>query len=136
MIIVDQSERCGKWLAEKQNLQYCKDESAVYIGLERKGKLNVVIMYNNFIPNGSIHAHIAVKGKGNKEILFKAFDYPFNQLNVKKIIGIIQTTNKKSINLAYKLGFNLEYVVNDAGVNCDLLIFSMTKKQCKYLNKG
>ena len=133
MIIVDQPERCGKWLAEKQNNIYCKDESSVYIASERKGKLNVVIMYNNYIPNGSIYLHIAVEGMGNKEIRWFAFYYPFIQLKIKKIIALVQSNNKKCINLALKAGFVCENIIENAGSNGDLWLLTVTKDQCRFL---
>lgn len=135
MIIVDQPDRCGRWLAEKQQIEYCKDESAIYIGLENKNELKVVIMYCGYIKNGSIQMHLAIDGRGNKDILNLAYSYPFNQLNVNKIIAPIQSNNKKCLMFALKAGFTLEHTIKDAGVNCDLLILTMTKKQCRFLKK-
>lgn len=132
-IIVDQPERCGQWIAEKQGKKYCNDESAVYIALEHEDEINVVFMYNNLIEGGSIHLHIAVEGRGNKEIRWYAFHYPFIELKVKKIIAPIQADNEKCIRFAINAGFVCEHIIKDAGYNGDLWLFSMTKEQCRFL---
>jgi hypothetical protein len=132
-IVVDQPERCGRWISEKQGTRYCKDESAVYIGLEHKGNINVVFMYNGLIDNSSVQLHVAVEGRGNKEIRWYAFHYPFIELNVKKIIAPIQSNNEKCIRFAINAGFVREHIIKDAGHNSDLWLFSMTKEQCRFL---
>lgn len=132
-IIVDQPERCGQWIAEKQGKKYCKDESAVYTALEHNGKINVVIMYNNLIENGSIHLHIAIEGQANKHIRWYAFHYPFIELNVKKIIAPIQSNNLKCIKFALNAGFICEHIIKNAGSNSDLWLLTMTKEQCRFL---
>ena len=133
MIIVNQPERCGKWLANKQNVEYAKDESSTYIGLERKGKIQVVFMYNNLIENGSVHLHIAIEGQANKHIRWYAFHYPFIELNVKKIIAPIQSNNLKCIKFALNAGFICEHIMKNAGSNSDLWLLTMTKEQCRFL---
>lgn len=133
MIIVNQPERCGKWLANKQNVEYAKDESSTYIGLERKGKMQVVFMYNNLIENGSVHLHIAIEGQANKHIRWYAFHYPFIELNVKKIIAPIQSNNLKCIKFALNAGFICEHIIKNAGSNSDLWLLTMTKEQCRFL---
>jgi L-amino acid N-acyltransferase YncA len=132
-IITDQPERAGRWLAEKHKISYCKDESAVYIALEHKGEINVVFMYNGLIEHGSVQLHVAVEGRGNKEIRWYAFHYPFIELKVKKIIAPIQADNEKCIRFAINAGFVCEHIIKDAGCNGDLWIFSMTKEQCRFL---
>jgi len=133
MIIVNQHERCGKWLADKQNVNYAKDESATYIGLEKEGKIQVVFMYNNLIENGSVHLHIAIEGQANKHIRWYAFHYPFIELNVKKIIATIQADNEKCIKFALNAGFVCEHIIKNAGSNSDLWLLTMTKEQCRFL---
>ena len=132
-LIVDQPERCGRWLAEKQGKAHCRDESAAYIGLERKGELDVVFMYNGLTKNGSVQMHVSVDGRCNKEIRRLAFHYPFMQLNVKKIIAAIQSDNSKCIKFALNAGFVLEHIIKDAGSNGDILLFTMTKEQCRFI---
>lgn len=132
-IITDQPERAGRWLAEKHGVTYCKDESAVYTALEHNGKINVVFMYNGLIEHGSVQLHVAVEGRGNKEIRWYAFHYPFIELKVKKIIAPIQADNEKCIRFAINAGFVCEHIIKDVGRNGDLWIFSMTKEQCRFL---
>ena len=95
MIIVDQPDRCGRWLAEKQQIEYCKDESAIYIGLENKNELKVVIMYCGYIKNGSIQRDID---------LFKCSSGYFNEVVISSLDELIPVINRKFQTIGY-LGF-------------------------------
>ena len=73
----------------------------------------------------------------NKAMVYLAFDYPFNQLKVKKLIGMVPERNVKSRNNTLHLGFKIEYLVPDVlgypdGVN-GFYIMSMYKEDCRWL---
>ena len=60
-------------------------------------------------------------------------DYPFNELKVNRVTGMIPCTNKASIRFVEKLGAELETTLKDAHPKGDLLVYRMIKKDCKYL---
>lgn len=89
---------------------------------------------------GACQVHFAGFRKGwiSKSLLWLGFDYPFNQLKVKKIVGPIPEWNVASRNMALHLGFKIEYKVDDIynhpdGVN-GLYITSMTRESCRWLD--
>jgi hypothetical protein len=70
-------------------------------------------------------------------MLYLAFDYPFRQLKVQKIFGLVPERNHAARNFDLKLGFKIEYlaegVFNHAdGVN-GMYLMSMKKEDCKWL---
>jgi hypothetical protein len=74
----------------------------------------------------------------NKALLYCGFQYPFEQLGLKKIIGPIPEYNYKSRNMAIRLGFNIEYKIEDVfnyshGIN-GMYITSMTRDKCRWLD--
>lgn len=133
MIISNDAQKIGMWLANKQNKKYYQNDSAVYIAWEHNKQIKAAVMFDNYIENGSIEMHLSIDGFGNKKLLHLAYHYPFEQLKIKKIIAKIYSSNEKCLKLALKAGFILEHTIKEAGINCDLLILTMTKKQCRFL---
>jgi hypothetical protein len=93
------------------------------------------VLYDSY--NGaSIVGHLVGVGKKwmNREFLWFSFYYPFEQLGVKKIIGPVPSDNLIAQRLDEHLGFRLEATLKDAAPKGDLLIYTMTKDQCKWLS--
>ena len=133
MIVVDRQDELGEWLCSRTGGQYVKGDGT-YIGLETGGTIVAVAGYSDF--NGaSCRAHLAVDGKITPEFLWFGFYYPFEQLKVKKIIGLVSSLNKKALKLDKHFGYVEEAVIKDAVPNGDLHILTMTKEQCRYLRK-
>ena len=70
----------------------------------------------------------------NREFLWFCFYYPFEQLRVNKILGLVESTNLEAQRLNEHLGFTLEATLKDAAPKGDLLIYSMKRDQCKWLD--
>lgn len=84
----------------------------------------------------SIAAHIAiVEGKVPSRLWYGAiFDYPFNRLGVHKILGQVASNNARARALDEHFGFVLEGVIKDYSNDGDLILYTMTKEQCRVLN--
>ena len=61
------------------------------------------------------------------------FGYAFNQLKVKKIMGVVDSTNIKALQFDAHIGFVEEATIKDAGKHGDLIILTMTRQQCRFL---
>jgi RimJ/RimL family protein N-acetyltransferase len=72
----------------------------------------------------------------NRAMIYLAFDYPFNQLKVKKLIGLVPESNERARNANLKLGFTDEYLIADIydGPVNGMYIMSMLKDQCRWLD--
>ncbi len=89
--------------------------------------------YNGHI----IMAHIWIdKGrKPSKEWLAAIFDYPFNKLGVKKIVGQVRSSNGPALEIDKHFGFEQEARISDFYANGDdLEVLTMTRAQCMILN--
>ena len=97
------------------------------------GQLVAGVLYEDFTgPN--VVCHIAGEGNwANRDYLGVIFDYPFNQLGVKRITAPISSTNIKSINLVTRMGFTLECTLAQATPDGDLHLFRMWREECKYI---
>jgi RimJ/RimL family protein N-acetyltransferase len=78
--------------------------------------------------------HIAgEEGWATKGFLGLIFNYPFEQLGVKRITAPVAGNNTKSRLLMDRLGFILEATLAQAIPDSDLLIYRMFKSDCKFL---
>jgi RimJ/RimL family protein N-acetyltransferase len=132
-IVWDQPSRVGSWVCERTGGQYSPVDSAA-IGLERDGALIAGVLYDHF--NGaSVAMHVAAAGPHwlDRAYLAACFAYPFLQLGVKKVLGLVDSTNAAARRFDEHLGFVIEATIRDAAPHGDLLIYSMTPAQCRYI---
>jgi len=132
MIVIERQKEQAEFIAFVTGGTY-STETGRFIGLEKKGKLVAVCGYTDYNGN-SVQMHIALNGRFTYEFLRFCFDYAFNQLNVKRVVTVVDSANKKSLKFSFNCGFQIEHIVKDAGVEEDLYILSMYPFQCKLLN--
>jgi RimJ/RimL family protein N-acetyltransferase len=82
----------------------------------------------------SIHCHIWVEGTPSRAWYAAIFDYPFNQLQLHKLIGHVYSSNMEARKLDEHFGFVVEATIKDFSPEGDLLIYTMTREQCKIIN--
>ncbi len=138
-IVTDENQRLGQWLLDRQGVGGCwRDSDGQTIGLtDDAGEIKAVAMYDNF-NHANVHVHIAaVPGSHwmTRDFLWYIFYYPFEQLRCKRITGFVASTNTAAQRLDEHLGFKLEATLKDAHPLGDLLIYSMTKDECKWLTR-
>jgi len=85
----------------------------------------------------SIQMHVAAEPGARwmtKAYLGFCFQYAFNQAKVRKILGYVGSGNEAAKRFDEHIGFTLETVLADAHPDGDLLIYSMTRAQCRWLD--
>jgi hypothetical protein len=131
--IVDQEhERVGAWMATQGAAAW--REGAVCIGCERDGELVAAAMFD-FCNGASIFAHIAVTGRFNREWLWFICYYPFVQLGCQTVIGLVSSANAKARRFDEHFGFQLQCTLPGADLDGDLLIYTLRKEHCRFLNR-
>lgn len=70
----------------------------------------------------------------SKSLIFVTFGYPFLQLGCLKVIGRVAENNKQALEFDLKLGFIEEARIRDVYPEGDLLILTMRRDQCRWLN--
>lgn len=134
VIIDNNNERVGTWVHAHGG--GCYRSGSQCIGLEKDGELVAGIMYDWF--NGaSIYGHVAATGKDwlNRDFLWFAFYYPFEQLKANVIIGLVSETNLIARKFDEHLGFKLKAVIPEADPHGSLLVYTMYKHECKWLTR-
>jgi RimJ/RimL family protein N-acetyltransferase len=122
----------GPWVSAKTGGHWCKGRGTA-IGRLKDGELVAGVLYEDF-TKANIVCHIAgEEGWATKGFLGLIFDYPFNQLGVKRITAPVHSDNVKSRLLMDRLGFTLEATLAQAIPEGDLLIYRMFKSECRFL---
>lgn len=123
------------WIARRTN-EFGRFGTDIGIGWQRGGYLVAGVAYADW--NGpNVVCHIASDGSrrwATRQYLWTIFDYPFNQLGVKRITVCVGEGNSASRRFVQHLGFGLESTLLDAHPTGDLLVYSMFKEQCKWIS--
>ena len=127
---ITQGTAIGNWVAERVKGAYFEAQSSA-IGLEND-KIVAGVIYENWNKK-TVFCHIAIEGRLTKAYLKAIFDYPFNVLNVEKIIVPVISNNGKSLNLVYKMGFTEEARIKDGSPDGDIIFLTLAKKDCRFL---
>lgn len=126
------------WVAKQTN-EFGNFGTETGIGwIGKKGNLIAGVAYADW--NGpNVVCHIASdKSKKwlTRTFLWTIFDYPFVQLNCKRITVCIGQGNKDSIRFVEHLGFTHETTLRGAHPSGDLLIYVLWRGDCRWLLRG
>ena len=124
-----------KWTLDR--LEGYDFDNPVGVCIIKHERLVGAVVYDNYRPDAqSINVSIALDDKRTltRDLLKQLFHYPFEQLNCKRMVALIDTRNTPSITLCRRLGFVQEGVLRKAGFNdTDLAIFAMLRDECTWL---
>lgn len=85
----------------------------------------------------SIQMHVAgTPGWITKDILKAGFDYPFNVCKVNVIIGLVPSGNAEALRFNTHLGFTKRLELEGAHPDGSLIMMTMTRGECRYLNRN
>lgn len=105
------------------------------IGLEREGNLVAVVVFDNF-STCDAYMHIASDGTRrwmNKSLLLAAFAYPFIQLKLKRLTGLVLETNENALNFDQHIGFEIEGRHPDADPKGALISLGLMRRNCRFI---
>ena len=126
-----QGAEIGNWVAKKIDGGYFAEKSSA-IGLQKDAKTIAGVIYENWNKR-TVFCHIAVEGRLTKAYLKAIFDYPFNVLNVEKIIVPVVKDNQKNIKLVQNMGFAEEARIKDGSPLGDIIFMTLARKDCRFL---
>lgn len=124
-----------EWVAKRTN-EHGNFGAAVGIGWHRNGRLVAGVVFNEFNGvNMNMHVAAAENGWLTRQFLWTCFDYPFNQAGVRWVTGLVGEGNSAARKFDEHIGFVLEARLKDRHPTGDLLIYSMAKRDCRWINE-
>ena len=123
----------GPWVCERAGGTWVKGRGTA-IGKLKDDKLIAGVLYEDY--NGpNIICHIAFEPHSlSREFLGLIYQYPFIQLGVKRITGLVAAGNKKALDLDLSMGFEVEAKLKDATPSGDMYVLVMWKENCRFLD--
>jgi RimJ/RimL family protein N-acetyltransferase len=124
----------GERIANAAGFVFNPGADRVIARVSPEGKLFGGCVYREF-TRASISVHIAgfTKHWASRDLLWVGFHYPFIQLGVQKLFATIPDYNTDSLEIAKKMGFKYETRISEVFVDGDMLIYSMKRDDCRYL---
>lgn len=123
----------GRWVGEGAKVPFT--EVCTAIGWMRGGELVAGILYDGYTGASiAMHSRVTDKVKISRKWLHAIFDYPFNQLQVKRVSGIVSTANLPAIKANEHLGWKRETVLKDYFPDGDGIVYVMRREDCRWLN--
>ena len=135
-LIYGQEDRLLPWAQERIGVVFRRDAYA--LGLEKGGELVAVVVYDGF-SEFDCNMHIASDGTAawmNKSLLVSAFAYPFIQLKLKRVTGLVPSRNEAALKFDEHLGFVREGLHPKACGDDDMISLGMLKENCRFIPKG
>lgn len=124
----------GEWVAERVGGKYHQDDAQA-IGLEKNGQIIAGVIFERY--NGhSLWVHIAAEGRLTPSFVKAICKYAFIDCDVEKVIGTVTSGNVKAMKFDENLGFIEEGRIRDAAPDGDIIIYTMSKSNCRFINYG
>lgn len=132
-MIYGQEDRLLPWASERTGDIYRRD--AYTIGVARDGKIMGVAVFDNF-SEADCNMHIASDGSARwmtKEALAAAFAYPFIQLGLRRVTGVVPAKNIRALAFDEHIGFVREGYHPNARADDDLITLGLLRENCRFL---
>jgi len=114
---------------------FVKTPGATALGIVRNKKLVAGIVYERC--NGvNVEVSIAIDDRrwATRDTMHQIFNYPFGQLGCHCITVLVASTNPVSMNLAAKMGFEVEAIIKFAASDgSHVLVMKAFSDKCKWV---
>lgn len=134
-VLLGEDDLVGDWVAKRTGGTYLPGSGPSFALCEGT-RIIAGVSYDNY--NGAcMQMHVAAEPGARwltREFLRICFAYPFKQCRVNKVIGLVGSGNEPARRFDEHLGFVLEATLKGAHPDGDLLVYSMDRAQCRWLN--
>jgi L-amino acid N-acyltransferase YncA len=131
-MLTDDDSIIAPWVMERTGDNFPMGVAGA-IGVMDDDKVLAGVVFDHLTPV-CVTATIAVDNCMLPRRLIRAmFNYPFRYLGVKKILVYVSEANRKSIELAIRLGFKVEAIIKDVYAEGSMLIMSLLKQDCIWI---
>lgn len=101
------------------------------------GECHAGVVFTNYVRGVSIFGHTAifVENGMSRDLLFAGLDYPFNQLRVKRIFGLVPECNERAKRFNMRLGFKEVARIEGVFLHDDAcIVMRLDREDCKLLD--
>ncbi|HJV52795.1 MAG TPA: GNAT family protein [Noviherbaspirillum sp.] len=132
-LIYGDEDRLLPWAQERTATRFRRD--AYTLGLEKDEALVAVVVFDGF-SECDCNMHIASDGTRqwmNKSLLLAAFAYPFTQLGLQRVTGLVPSKNEAALAFDQHIGFEIEGRCRNALPDDDLIVLGLLRENCRFI---
>ena len=115
------------------------EDDATAIGREVRGELVAVCVYEHFTA-ADCHVHVASDrrpGWCTRALLTHWYAYPFIQLGLNRVTGLVPANNAAALKFDLHMGFKPEGRLREALPDgSDLIVLGMLRRDCRYIPRA
>ena len=132
--IVEPQHALIAWLCERIQLVPTPHIQCIGQWDNEKEELVGVVGYDNW-NDQAVEIHVAGSHPHwiNKEMLYRAFYYPFVLADRKVLIGKVSSENKSTLEFDKKLGFKEMCRIPNGASDGDMVVLAMQRDECRWL---
>lgn len=94
----------------------------------------IAVGYNGFIGRTCcMHVVIQQPEAMTPRIVREAFEFPFNVCGCEVVLGMVDSVNTQALDFDRRLGFEEIARIPNGGLEGDLIVFRMTRAECRWL---
>jgi L-amino acid N-acyltransferase YncA len=134
MVITEPQEGLKAWLCDR--ISYVPSPNMVCLGQWSVSKKALVgcVGFDRWTET-AVEMHCAGDpGWLDREMLYKAFSYPFIQAGLKVAIAVVSSSNEDALRLNRRLGFREVCRIADAMDDGDMVIMEIRPDECRWLD--
>lgn len=122
------------WAAERVGVASFRPDAKGIAKLEGE-ILRAVVVFDTF-SSCDCNMHIASDGSKRwlcRNLMRDAFAYPFVQLGLRRVTGVVPKKNQEALMFDLRLGFEVEGVCREAMPSDDVVILGMLRRDCRLI---
>ena len=99
-------------------------------------------LLGGFVVCGYTQASMVVHMAGctpswcSRELMRVLFSYGFDQLGLRRMLATVSSANTRALELDLRAGWRMEAIIEDAYPDGHMIILSMDRARCKWLEHG
>lgn len=139
MIITEPRAILTGFLTESLQIRIGEDDTRCIGWTNGNSELTWLVGYTGFTGKVCM-MHVVHCGPAEKAVympkimLRAAYEYPFKQLGLKEVLGTIDSSNERSLNLSRWAGWEELYRIKGGSVDGgDLILLHLTREKCRFL---
>lgn len=92
------------------------------------------VVYTNY-TGSAMYIHMAGRDETwvTRDMLLLAYQYPFLQLGVRVLIGVVNSSNKLALSADLRMGFKIAATVKYGFPDGDAILLTMHREECPWL---
>lgn len=135
MIVSTPRDLLWQFIHERVGIPWSADFRA--IGAVRDNRLLAVIAYNGMSKRACfMHSAIDDPGVIDRPFLRAIFEYPFNDLGFVSLFAMVDSENRRAMDIDLRVGFKEVNRFPGAGPDGDMVLLHMHRDDCKWIKRG